>query len=183
MIKINLLPTKRKKKAKPIPTFLISTIAITVVICVILAILVHIFNSQVSAKQAEVRDKEKQIADLKEKIKDVDDYEKRNTVFKQRNEIIEQLSKNRAVPVKILNEISELLPAGVWINTMDVKSTDIDLGCTAFTNSDVVNYVNNLKNSKLFTDVFLQESVQAGASAGASGLTLYNFKLSFKVKA
>jgi type IV pilus assembly protein PilN len=183
MIKINLLPTKRKKKAKPIPTFLISTIAITVSVLLILLYLVYFFNSRVAQKQSDVKNKDKQIADLKEKIKAVEDYEKRNTVFQQRNEIIEQLSKNRAVPVKILDEISELLPVGVWINTMEVKSSDINLGCTAFTNTDVVNYVNNLKNSKLFTDVFLQESVQAGASAGASGLTLYTFKLTFKVKA
>ena len=62
---------------------------------------------------------------------------------------------------------------------MAVKGSDINLGCTAFTNTDVVNYVNNLKNSQLFTEVFLQESVQAGAS----GLTLYTFRLTFKVKA
>jgi len=179
MIKINLLPTKRKKKAKPIPTFLISTIAITLSVLLILLYLVYFFNSKVTQKQLEVKEKEKQIAELKEKIKAVEDFEKRNTVFQQRNEIIEQLSKNRAVPVKILSEISELLPAGVWINSMAVKGSDINLGCTAFTNTDVVNYVNNLKNSQLFTEVFLQESVQAGAS----GLKLYTFKLSFKVKA
>ncbi|OGW23981.1 MAG: hypothetical protein A2X59_13560 [Nitrospirae bacterium GWC2_42_7] len=179
MIKINLLPTKRKKKAKPIPTFLLSTIAITVVVCVILAVLMQYFSSQVSEKQAEVSAKAKQIAELKEKIKAVEDYEKRNLIFKQRNEIIEQLSKNRAIPVKILNEVSELLPAGVWINSMAVSGSNINLACTAFTNTDVVNYVNNLKNSKLFADVFLQESVQAAGT----GMTLYSFKLTFKVQA
>lgn len=179
MIKINLLPTKRKKKAKPIPTFLLSTIAITVVVCIILAILYSVFSSQVSEKQTEVKAKEIQLAALKEKIKDVEDFEKRNTIFEQRNAIIEQLSKNRAVPVKILNEISELLPAGVWINSMDVSGSNIKLGCTAFTNTDVVNYVNNLKKSKLFADVFLQESVETAGS----GMTLYSFKLTFKVQA
>lgn len=179
MIKINLLPTKRKKKAKPVPTFLLSTIAITVIVCIILVIFYSYFSSQVSKKRAEVRAKEVQIAALKEQIKAVEDYEKRNMIFEQRNQIIEQLSKNRAIPVKILNEISELLPAGVWINRMAVSGSSINLDCTAFTNTDVVNYVNSLKNSTLFNDVFLQESVQTGAS----GITLYSFKLSFKVKA
>ncbi|MEW6107800.1 MAG: PilN domain-containing protein [Nitrospirota bacterium] len=179
MIKVNLLPVKKKKKAKPVPAFLISTILITLIVCAVLAYFIYFFTSRVSIRQAKVRENEQKIQELKEKIKEVEDFEKRNTVFQQRKEIIEQLGKNKTLPVKILSEISALLPVGVWLNTMDVKGTDISLSCTAFTNTDVVNYVNNLKNSNLFTDIYLQESIQSPTS----GFSLYSFKLTFKVKA
>lgn len=179
MIKVNLLPVKKKKKSKPLPTFLISTILVTLAAVVILGYLVYFFNSRVSARQAQVIQNEQKIQELKEKIKSVEDYENRKAVFQQRIGIIEQLGKNKAIPVKILNEISALLPEGVWLTSMDVSGLDINLGCTAYSNTDVVNYVNNLKNSSFLTEVYLQESVQAQIS----GMSAYNFRLTLKVKA
>lgn len=179
MIKVNLLPVKKKKKSKPLPTFLISTILVTLAAVVILGYLVYFFSSRVSARQAQVVQNEQKIKELKEKIKSVEDYEKRKAVFQQRIGIIEQLGKNKTIPVKILNEIGALLPEGVWITSMDVKGVDINLSCTAYTNTDVVNYVNNIKNSSFFAEVYLQESVQAQLS----GVSAYNFKLTLKVKA
>lgn len=179
MIKVNLLPVKKRKKQKPLPSFLISMVFITLASGAILAYLVFFFSGQVSERQAKVRNNEATIEELKRKIKDVQDFEKRNAVFQQRKEIIETLGKNKTLPVKILDEINALLPPGVWLTSMDVKGDNLNLSCTAFTNTDVVNYVDNLKNSKLFTDIYLQESVQAQAA----GFTLYNFRLTFKVKA
>jgi len=178
MIKVNLLLVKKKKKQKPLPTFLISTVFITLATVAILAYLIFFFSGRVSARQAKVRENDAKIAELKQKIKDVEDYEKHNADFQKRKEIIETLGKNKSLPVKILDETSNLLPVGVWLTSMEVKGDNISLGCTAFTNTDVVNYVDNLKNSKFFTDVYLQESVQIQAA----GLSLYNFRLTYKVK-
>jgi type IV pilus assembly protein PilN len=179
MIKVNLLPVKKKKKKKPLPTFLISMVLITLLAGAILAYLIFVFSGRVSERQAKVKEDEAKIAELKQKIKDVEDYEKRNAVFQKRKEIIEKLGKNKSFPVKILDEISALLPAGVWLTSMDVKADTVNLSCTAFSNTDVVNYVDNIKKSKLFTDVYLQESVQTQTS----GVPLYNFRLTFKVQA
>ncbi|PKL51709.1 MAG: hypothetical protein CVV37_05050 [Nitrospira bacterium HGW-Nitrospira-1] len=180
MIKVNLLPEeKKKKKQKPLPAFLISTLFITLIAGAILAYLVFFFSGRVSERQTTARHNEAKIAELKQKLKDVADYEKRNAVFQQRKEIIETLGRNKSVPVKILDEVSALLSPGVWLTAMDVNGYNVNLSCTAFTNADVVNYVDNLKSSKLFTDIYLQESVQAQVT----GVSLYNFKLTFKVKA
>lgn len=178
MIKVNLLPVKKRKKAKPIPAFLIATIALTVLAAAIMFYVNYFFSSKVSARKAHVAENENKIKELEKKIKAVEDYEKRNEDFKKRRDIIEQLSKNKALPVKIIDEISNILPAGVWLNSMDIKGVDMSLGCTGFTNTDVVNFVNNLKNSRMFTDVYLQESVQTSIS----GFSAYNFRLTFKVK-
>lgn len=181
MIKINLLPVKRKKKSKPIPAYILSAIVLTVIVGAILAYLFYTFNSRVSAREAHVRDNERQINELKEKIKAVEDYERRNAVFQQRKEIIEQLSRNKTVPVKILDGISRLLPVGVWLNSLEVKGMSVSLSCTAFTNTEVVNYVNNLKRSKMFTNVYLQESIQSKKAKLAADYSLYNFKITVRV--
>jgi type IV pilus assembly protein PilN len=178
MIKVNLLPTKKKKRPKPLPTFLIYTILLTVVTGLVVAYLAYFYSSRLSDREAKVRENDLKIAELKEKIKAVEDFERLNKTFQQRKDIIEELGRNKSRPVKILDEISAQLPVGVWLTAMEIKGSDINLSCTAFSNTDVVNYVNNLKNSKLFTDVYLQESIQAKTKE----TSVYTFRLTFKVK-
>jgi type IV pilus assembly protein PilN len=179
MIKVNLLPVKRKKKSKPLPSLLITTILVTVGACIIMAYLAFFFNSRLSEKKVQFTANEKKMAELKAKIKAVDDFEQRNKTFKQRSEIIEQLSRNKSVPVKILDEISVLLPSGIWIHGMSVSGDTLNLDGYGFTNSDIVSFVDNIKNSKMFTEVYLQES----KSAEVEKIPLYTFKLTFKLKA
>lgn len=178
MIKVNLLPVKRKKKPKPLPSFVVVTILITVIVCIIMAYLTFFFNSRLSSKKEQFAANEKKIAELKAMIKAVEDFEKRNKTFKERNDIIEQLSKNKSLPVKILDEFSTLLPSGVWLQNMSVAGGSINLDGYAFTNNDIVSYVDNIKNSPLFTEVYLQES----KSVEAEKVALYMFKLTCKLK-
>ena len=178
MIKVNLIPVKRKKKAKPLPTFILTMVIVTIGVSIVMAYLFFFFNSRLSAKKAEFAAKEKQIAELKEKIKAVENFEQLNKTFQQRNDIIEQLSKSRSVPVKLLDEISNLLPNGIWFQTMTVSGDNVSIDGYGFTNTDIVSYVDNVKNSKIFTDVYLQES----RSTNIETAPLYMFKLTFKIK-
>jgi len=178
MIKVNLIPLKRKKKPKQIPTFLLSMVIFAVVAGVVMVYLFFFFNSRLDMKKAQFAKNEKTIAELKEKIKAVENFEQLNKTFKQRSDIIEQLSKNKSVPVMILGEISKLMPGGVWLQTMTVAGDNINIEGYGFTNSDIVLYVDNIKNSKQFTDVNLIES----RSVTYENVPLYVFKLTFKIK-
>jgi type IV pilus assembly protein PilN len=178
MIKVNLLPVKRKKKAKPLPSFLLATIAVTVAACLIMGYLVFFFTTRLSERKATFARNEKTNAELKEKIKAVEDFEKRNKNFKERNDIIEQLSKNRSIPARLLDELSSLQPAGIWLRSLTVTGEAISLDGYGFTNTEIVTYVDNIKGSKLFTDVYLQES----KSTELEKIALYMFKLTLKIK-
>jgi type IV pilus assembly protein PilN len=178
MIKVNLLPVKRKKKAKPIPTFLIATILITLVSTIVMGYLMFFFSSRLSEKKQQFAANEKKIAELKEKIKAVDDFEKRNKTFKERNDIIEQLSKNKSLPVKLLAEVNTLIPTGIWLQSMTITGDTIGIDGYGFSNTEIVNYVDNLKNSAMFTEVYLQES----KSGEIDKIPLYIFKMTFKIK-
>lgn len=178
MIKVNLLPVKRKKKPKPIPAFVVTMIVVTISVGIIMAYLVFFFNSRLEAKKVQFKDNEKKIAEIKEKIKAVENFEQVNKLFQQRTSIIEQLRKNQSIPVKLLDEISKLLPNGVWLQTMTMSGENITIDGYAFANSDVVSYVDNLKNSKIFTEIYLQES----KSSTIEKIPVYMFKLTFKMK-
>lgn len=177
MIKVNLLPIKRKKKPKQVPMFIVASVLVTLVTTVLMLYLIYYFNSRIDDRKKQIAENDRKIAELDKKIKDVVDFEKLNQDFKTRKEIIEQLSKSKTTPVKVLDEVSAQLPNGVWLISFDLKGLELVLNCTGFTNTDVVNYVNNLKNSKLFSDVYLKESVQAPVS----GFSVYNFSVTMKV--
>jgi type IV pilus assembly protein PilN len=178
MIKVNLIPVKRKKKAKPLPSFLISVILATVATALIMAYLAFFFSSRLDARKATVANNERRIAELKEQIKAVEDFERRNQDFQKRNEVIEQLSKNKGLPVSVLNEINQLIPKGIWLKDMKMSAAGIDIEGLGFTNTDIVAYVDNLKKSSLFTEVYLIES----KSIEIEKIPLYAFKLNFKIK-
>jgi len=179
MIRVNLLAVKRKKKAKPLPSFVISAVLITVVVGCVLAYLAFYFNSKLRSTKARFDANKAKIAELKEKIKEVENFEKLNKTIDDKNKIIEQLRRNQNIPVMMLDEISKNLPKGVWLSNMTVSGSGGSLEGFGFTNSDVVAYVDNLKGSKMLLDIYLQESKQAEVDK----IPLYQFKLTFKVAA
>ncbi|MEW6585613.1 MAG: PilN domain-containing protein [Nitrospirota bacterium] len=178
MIKVNLLPVRRKKKAKPLPSFLIISVLCTVVVALLMAYLTFFFSSRLSAKKNKVAENDRTNAQLKEQIKAVEDFEKRNEDFRKRNDVFEQLNRNRSLPVRVLTEISSLLPTGIWLNVMTISGNSIGIDGYGFTNAEIVTYVDNLKKSPLFADVYLQES----KSAEIEKMPLYAFKLNFNIK-
>ena len=92
--------------------------------------------------------------------------------------IIERLKKNQIVPLRLLDEVSEMLPKGVWLNDLQDKGGLVSIEGYAFSNSDLVSYVQNLKGSEYLTNVMLVESRQAVLGE----ISIYKFKLTFRVQ-
>lgn len=178
MIKVNLIPVKRKKKPKPLPGFIIASVFVTLGVIILMVYLVFYFNTKLSNSREKVKANEAKIAELKAKIKAVEDFEKINKDFKERSDVIEELSKNKALPVKVLDEISSRLPKGIWLQALSFTGESIEMSGFGYSNDEIVNYVDNLKASPMFTEVYLQES----RSSEIERVNLYAFKLTFKLK-
>ncbi len=177
MIKINLLPSKRKKALLIPPTILYGIIGLVVVIMAIIGFTYYL-NKQISAKQADIYAKEQTLKKLQTALAEVKNYEKDNQEYRQKTQIIEQLKKNQVAPLRLLDEVSEMLPKGVWLTKLDDSSGIVSVEGYSFSNTDLVTYVQNLKSSKYLTDVTLVESRQAELG----DFSIYKYKLTFKVK-
>jgi len=177
MIRINLLPVKRKRKAKPLPSFVIATTLVVLMTFIALAYVYFYYDTTLQTAKTNVEANKQKIADLKEKIKEVNDFEKLNKTYDERNKAIEQLRKNQNIPAMMLDEISRDLPTGIWLQSLTISGGNVSIDGFGFTNSDVVAYVDNLKKSKRFSDIFLQESKQTEIQK----IPLYTFKLVFQV--
>ncbi|KPJ98677.1 MAG: hypothetical protein AMK71_11030 [Nitrospira bacterium SG8_35_4] len=176
MIRINLLPSKRKKAFLLPPVFIYGIIAMVVVIIVILAG-TFFMNNQISSKQDDLSEKEQTLKKLQAALEEVKNYEKDNKDYRDKNSIIEQLKKNQIVPLRLLDEVSEMLPKGVRLTSLTDKGGIVSIEGFAFTNSDLVSYVQDLKGSKYFTEVMLVESRQTQME----DFTIYKFNLTLKI--
>lgn len=190
MIKINLLPEKKKKKARvAIPKIAIPKITIpsvptlpmavvSVITLVVLGFLWFSIEKKISVRNAEKKTKEKTLSELKAKVKEVEYYERDNKNFEEKTNIIEQLRKAQSGPVRLLDEISTGIPERVWLSSLNESGGTINIEGLAFSNSDIVLFVNNLKDSKYLTDVFLIESRQTSQEK----LSVFQFRMICKVR-
>jgi type IV pilus assembly protein PilN len=177
MIRINLLPTKRKKKAKPVPKFIILAVGLAGLFIILAVLTVNYYNGKIKELENQKAANAKKIVELNKKIAEVKDFEARNRTFEQRKKIIEELSANQSMPAKILDEFASRLSKGVWISVLSISRGTISMSGTGFTNRDIVDFVENLKRSPMFDNVMLGGT----SSTAVQGTSVYNFSISMQV--
>ncbi len=185
MIRINLLPVKRKKKPKPVPVFVIVAVIATLVVLVGALFTYVNMKEKITVLKERKTSNERRLADLKTKLKSLENYESLVKTVEGKKKVILQLRKNQGVPVRLMDELSKNLPNGIWLRMLQVKNNTVDIEGYAFTNSDVVKYVNRLKKSALFSSVYLAESKRKDITEGGTKekIPVYNFKIRLNVKA
>ena len=180
MITINLLPTKRKT-AKKI-TELQQQMVLGTLILVLAGIGFWFFwtqlNNRIETLQREKATAEARVRDQDNMLREVKTVEEERRKVAEKIGIIEQLKRNQGGLVRLLDEVSKALPLGVNLTAMSEKSGQVNLEGTAFTNNDIVRFVENLKSSPLLADVFLLETAQATQE----GIEIYKYKLQFVFK-
>ncbi len=180
MIKINLLPSK-KKAAKKITELQQQMILGGLILCLVLGGLFFYWNflngqiNNLTASKAAAEARKREQENMLKEVKAVEDQRK---IVKDKIALIEQLKQNQTILVHLLDEVSKALPQGVNLTSLNEKSGQIDIDGTAFTNNDIVRFVENLKACPNCSDVFLLETVQAAQD----GIDIYKYKLQFKFK-
>jgi type IV pilus assembly protein PilN len=178
MIKINLLPTKRKVPKKV--TELQQQLVLGGLILVLLLIGIGYFwialNNRIKALEQEKAAAESKIKAQDNLLKEVINVENERKKVLDKIDIIDQLKKNQTGPVRLLDEVSKALPAGVNLTSLSEKKGQVDIEGTAFTNNDIVRFIDNLKAQAYFTDIFLMETKQVTVE----GTDIYNYKLQFR---
>lgn len=195
MIKINLLPVKRagKKTKAPADEALMQLGIGLGVVLIFLGACGYRWQMLVDevALQTQLKEsKTKEAESLKKKVQEVEDYEKKKLSLENQVRIIEQLRKNQGGPVRLLDYLSQSLdPLKVWLSSVegDVQvavagkapsEALVTVVGKALTNDDIVEFIKNLQQSKYFSAVTLQESVQAIEE----GIVVYSFRLTMTVK-
>ena len=180
MIKINLLPTKKKPPKKVIDLQQQVILAGLVLILVLMAVGYYwkTQNDRIAKLEKENAAAEKQIADQNNMLKEVKNVEEERKKVSEKIEIIEKLKKNQAGPVLLLDTVSTALPKGVNLSSLSESNNSVSIDGEAFTNDDVVRFIDNLKASPLLKEVMLLETSQTTKDK----IDIYKYKLQFVYK-
>ncbi len=183
MIKINLSTikkgVKKSKKKVELQSQLIAAIALIVITVAGVGYGWMWLNSKVSRLENEKVLANKELASLKEQVKVVENYEKDKKNFEEKISVIEQLKKNQTGPVIMLDEISKNIPERVWLTKITESGGKLSIEGNAISNTDLASFINNLKNTKGFSNVELTES----KGAVEANIPIYTFKMQCDFKA
>jgi len=132
---------------------------------------------RVTLQQEEVR-LATELVTLRAKVKQVEHFERDKKEVEDKIKILLQLKTNQAIPVHILDELNRSLPDRVWFTSIVEQGGAITLQGKGITNNEIVDLINTLKKSYLFTDVEIIESRQVIEER----IPVYTFQLKWNLK-
>jgi len=121
----------------------------------------------------------KEKEDLAKYIADVKKYEERKNLWAAKRDAIDQLRKNRNLPVHILDEVAKSLPEFLWLDDLSFNGDSISFKGHCSNRLDPSTFASNLENSKFFADVSLN-SVKL-ESSGSEGGETWAFAITAKI--
>ncbi|MFA5073176.1 MAG: PilN domain-containing protein [Nitrospirota bacterium] len=180
MIKINLLPSKKKppKKATDLQKQIVLAILLLIIFVGGMAYYWKYQTDVIADLEQQKRAAESRRQEQEQMLKEVKNVETERDKVKEKIEVVQRLKKNQSGPVRLLDEISRALPLGVNVISLTEANNNINIEGQAFGNHEVVRFIDNLKASPLLSGVNLLET----SRAKVEGIDIYKYKLQFVYK-
>ncbi len=179
MIKINLLPSTKKKRAKKLTPLQQQLIVGAIILAVETGVLFFWWwdmSLTIEDLKEQKIEAEAKIAKQNSMLKEVKNVEDEKKKVLEKIDVIKKLMENQTGLVRLLDEVSRLLPKGVGLTVLSEKSGSVILEGNSFSNNDLVGFIDALKSSPMFSEVQLIVSEQKKLE----GFDVYNFRLQFK---
>ena len=177
MIRVNLLPIKAlqaevtRRREIIIGSSVLGSLAA-------LLIGAHIYQArELSQLQTELSALRSELQALTLKVKEVGDLQNKIKDFRSKNKIIEYLNRKKSGPVLVMESLSTMIPASVWLTDFKETAGTLTMNGLATDNQTIADFMKAIAQSRYFKDVELVETTQgAGASA-----TLKKFALKTRI--
>lgn len=175
MIKINLLPYREREKMADVTR----QVALIVISFIAFALVIGAFQLYItltiSGLENDVKDQESQLAALTKTIGDIEGYKRDKSLLEKKLAIINTLEGNRLAPVRMLDELSTLVPVkDIWLDRLTEKGSDIIIEGMARNNIAVALFMRNLAGWRIIKSVDLLSTKEREVS----GVKLQQFVLS-----
>ena len=180
MIRINLLPIGRRPVEEKIRKE-ISVFFLLIGFSLAVMAYFHIDHTrEIKQITAEKKTIQKDINRYQERQKQLDAMKKKRELMKQKLKVIENLRRNRDLPVRVLDELAVRIPSDkMWIRTLDQKGNILTLTGVARGNETIAQFMEELAKSPYIDAgaVVLKQSVQVKIE----GYKLKSFNLSARI--
>lgn len=114
------------------------------------------FNREKSRLE-EARAEKKRLAYVSVKLQQL---QQQKAIYEKKINLIERQKLRQGVPVQIMDELSKGLPEWVWLTEATYDKRVVRIKGKALSNNLIADYISNLEESDLFTEVNLLSSTQ-----------------------
>lgn len=130
-------------------------------------------DGQLDDVNRKVSIKKREVEQLKPILDEVEDFKRKQAELERKIEVIQDLSRKQQGPVRIMDQISRALPDLLWLSSMNVRGTTVDLNGTAFNTNAIAAFIENLDKVPEF-----REPDPKNLSRAQGGST-FTFRISF----
>jgi type IV pilus assembly protein PilN len=110
-------------------------------------------NDQIARTRTEIAQLEKTIGEVKSITQD-------KKALEDKLKVLDSLKKARTGPVKVLDEVSTVIPVRVWLLSWEEQNGLVTIRGQAVTYEDLSSFAQKLKTSKYFHDVAIKKASQ-----------------------
>jgi len=155
LITINLLPVREERRKAGLRQLVIVTVAALVgSICAVSAFHYRMLAEIETAKRAIVATQQ-EIDRFGPELAQVEEYRRVKADIEKKLEVISQLSDARSGPVHIFDELAMAMPERVWVTSIGVRGTQIEMSGMSLDNELVALFLTALDESPYFKNVEL----------------------------
>ncbi len=162
MIRINLLPVRASKKRESGR----QQIVVGALVIVLASLCNYLWYTRVDADEtalnARISSTRDDIAKLEKTIGEVKSINAEKKALEDKLKILDNLKKGRTGPVKVMDELSNLIPARVWLAEYAEAGGNVSMKGSAVNYEDLSVFSKKLKSSKHFSDVVIRHANQRG---------------------
>ena len=143
MARINLLPWREERRKEQQKQFL-SVLVLSVFLMALIIVAVHLQVARAIGVQNSRNDYlNKEITQVEAQIKEINNLARERKRLQDRIDIIQQLQRNRPEIVHLFDEVSKVLPDGVFLTKLVQKGRALEIEGVAQSNARVSAFMRN----------------------------------------
>ncbi|MBS7349335.1 MAG: PilN domain-containing protein [Comamonas sp.] len=160
MILINLLPHREAARKRRKDNFQATLFASFLIGVAIAGSIYFYFQWRLESQQERINYLRTQITQVNQQIKEIQGLEDEIRILRARQEAVQSLQSNRNLPVYMFNDLVQLLPEGVFLNSIKQSGFNVEIRGSAQSNERVSEVLRNLgAQSPYFAKPVLREIV------------------------
>ncbi len=178
MIRINLLPVRAAQKKEKLRSQVSVLVLCLVAMLLACGGLYATIVMDIDRQKAQISQINAEISQLNAKIGQVGRYKKLQDELRSKLEVLQQLKVAKSGPVRLLDELSRILPKTLWLTSFRESGGAISLNGIGSNERTVADFMQKLEQSPFYQNVELQVTEQISQD----GLKLQKFSLSARTE-
>jgi len=174
MVKINLLPVRATAKLESLKAQAMIAVLMLIVLLAIIGYLHMSISGKIDDLSADMRKTQSELDRLNKIKAKVDKFKADSKMLEKKLNVIKKLNMGRTDAVKLMDELSNVLPDKLWLESLGENKGGLTVRGLAMDHDAVAIFMTNMEKSDYFHEVKLKST----SKKKVAGEDIHQFSLS-----